>query len=88
MPSAGFDHAIPAINRLQTYTLHRTATEIGFDFVQYQIMTAQLNKWQVNGKVVRVHTVKACRGAEVGMNGHLHALAALCLGEKLPVSIE
>ena len=32
--------------------------------------------------------MKACRGAEVGMNGHLHALAALCLGEKLPVTIE
>jgi len=44
MPSARFEHAIPAINCLQTYTLHRTATGIVFDYIQYQIMTAQLNK--------------------------------------------
>jgi len=71
-----------------TYTLQHTATGIGFDYVQYKIMTAQLYKWQVKGKVGRVHTMKACRAAEVGMNGHLHALAALCLGGKLPVPIE
>ena len=29
MPSAGFEPAIPAIKRLQTYTLDRTATGIG-----------------------------------------------------------
>ena len=29
MPSAGFEPAIPAIKRLQTYALDRTATEIG-----------------------------------------------------------
>jgi hypothetical protein len=29
MPSAGFETAIPAIKRLQTYALDRTATRIG-----------------------------------------------------------
>jgi hypothetical protein len=29
MPSAGFEPAIPAIERSQTYTLERTATGIG-----------------------------------------------------------
>jgi hypothetical protein len=31
MPSAGFEHTIPAIERPQVYTLDRTATGIGKD---------------------------------------------------------
>ena len=73
MPSAWFEPAIPAIERLQTYALDRTATGIGLECVWGEVRPIPCHEG----------TERIFSFFILGVTGQRHAPAALPPGERL-----
>lgn len=57
-PSARFKPTIPAIDRLQTYALHRRATEIGINFYLKHTHIGTYIMWNIPGILTVTITFK------------------------------